>query len=271
MATYKAIVLDLDDTLLQDDLTVSDRTIEALIEAQKRGKKVILASGRPQFAMQHLVKQLQLDTYESYILAFNGGVIIDCKTKEIIYCEALTPERAHTLYDIAKREQANIHTYKEAELITDEDNPFTNISSKLTGMKIKVVPSFKEAITEPVVKVLMGNDPDKIAVLEEKVKEELKNDYDIVRSKPYFLEFTKKGINKGASLHYLLQQLGIDKEEVIACGDSYNDLDLIKYAGLGVAMGNAQATVKEAADYITTSNNEEGIALVVEEFMLNEA
>ena len=107
---YKMIVLDLDDTLLRDDHTISDRTKNALMEAQKQGVKVVLASGRPTFGMRKVAEELSLEKFGSYILSFNGGKIIDCRTEEELFNSSLTAAEAHRLYEISKREDVSIHT-----------------------------------------------------------------------------------------------------------------------------------------------------------------
>ena len=124
-------------------------------------------------------------------------------------------------------------------------------------------------VSFPVVKFLMLEDGDYLAMVEPKVKAALGRDYSVYRSEPYFLEVLPKGIDKAASLERLLSRLGMGKEQMIACGDGYNDLSMIQYAGLGVAMENAVFPVKKAADYVTYSNDNDGVAHVVEKFMLS--
>ena len=265
--TYKMIVLDLDDTLLRDDQTISPRTKQALMDAQERGVKVVLASGRPTFGMQHIAEELSLAEYGSYILSFNGGKIINCKTREEIFSSTLPHEEVHGLYDLSRREGVHIHKYVGDEIVTEDDNEFTSIESELTGLPIKVVDSFKEAVSEPVVKALMVYEPEKLKLVETMLQEELNGRFSIMRSKPYFLEFTELGVTKGTSLKQLIDACGIKREEVIAIGDSYNDQEMIEFAGLGVAMGNANDDIKAIADYVTDTNMNDGIAKVVEEFI----
>ena len=112
---------------------------------------------------------------------------------------------------------------------------------------------------------------ERLAELEKEMYEELKDKMGVYRSEPYFLELVPKGIDKAQSLSVLLEELGMSRDEMIAIGDGYNDLSMIKFAGLGVAMANAQDIVKENADYITLSNDEDGVAAVVEKFILNKA
>ena len=265
--SYKMIVLDMDDTLLTSDHTISPKTKEALLDAQARGYKVVLASGRPTFAMWDAARELELAKYGSYILSFNGASVIDCATNEEIFSSTLQPDTVAHLHDISEREGIAIHTYVGNEIVTDRPNPYTDIEGELTGMPVVHVGDFKEAVTAPVVKCLMLADGDTLAPIETKLQEELAGKLAVARSKPFFLEFTEAGVTKGTSLAFLAAQLGIAQKEVIACGDGNNDLTMIEWAGLGVAMGNANTTVKGKADFITKSNNEDGIAHVIETYM----
>jgi Cof subfamily protein (haloacid dehalogenase superfamily) len=262
------IVLDLDDTLLQDDHTISPRTKQTLMDAQKLGVKVVLASGRPTSAMTEIADELELKEFGSFILSFNGAKITNCQTGEELFSSTLSPETAHRLYDLSRREDIWIHTYVGDFIVTEAGNQYTTIESEITGIKIVEVDSFKESVNEPVVKVLMVDAPDKLAQVEKTLQQELEDELSVLRSKPFFLEFTEKGVTKGTSLHHLISKLGIIREEVIAIGDSYNDLAMIEFAGLGVAMGNAPQDIKEKANYVTDTNMNDGVAKVVEEFVL---
>ncbi|CAM4155730.1 haloacid dehalogenase [Bacillus luti] len=266
--TYKMIVLDLDDTLLRDDHTISPRTKEALMTAQEQGVKVVLASGRPTFAMRAIAKELHLEEYGSFILSFNGAKIINCKTDEELFSSTLSPEIVHSLYDISKDENVWIHTYIGDNIITEENNSYTEIEGQITGMPIVEVNNLKESVQQPVVKVLMVENPEHLQAVEAKLQKQLEGQLSVMRSKPFFLEFTEAGVTKGTSLNKLIQKLGIKREEVIAMGDSYNDQAMIEFAGLGVAMGNAPDDIKEIANYVTDTNMNDGVAKVVEKFVL---
>jgi Cof subfamily protein (haloacid dehalogenase superfamily) len=267
---YKMIVLDLDDTLLRDNHTISDRTKGALMEAQEKGVKVVLASGRPTFGMLPIADELALAQYGSFILSFNGGKIINYKSKEEMFSSTLSLPQVQKLYELSQREGVDIHTYVGDEIIAENENPYTTIESQLTKLPIKLVSDFVEGVKEEVVKVLMVGAPDKMKAVEAKLQVELADEFSVMRSKPYFLEFTEKGVTKGTSLNQLIQKLGIKREEVIAMGDSYNDQAMIEFAGLGVAMGNAPDDIKAIADHVTDTNMNDGVAKVVEEFVLRD-
>lgn len=266
--SYKMIVLDMDDTLLTDEHIISDATKTALMLAQENDIKVVLASGRPTYAMLDAAKELKLAEYGSFILSFNGAKITNCQTNEELFSSTLSPETVHQLFDLSQREDIWIHTYMNDEIITQENNPFTEIEGQLTGLPIKTVADFKQAVSSPVVKVLMVKEENLLKEVETKLQKELADDLSVMRSKPYFLEFTELGVTKGTSLAILIEKLGISREEVIAIGDSYNDVAMIEFAGLGVAMGNAPDDVKQLADYVTDTNNNDGIAKVIDTFIL---
>lgn len=268
--SYKMIVLDLDDTLLRDDHSISARTKEALMKAQENGVKVVLASGRPTFGMLPIADELSLAEYGSFILSFNGGKIINYATKEELFSSTLSLTAVENLYELSQREGVYIHTYVGNEIIAEEANPYTSIESKLTKLPIKIVNSFVEGVQEEVVKALMVGDPDKMKIVEAKLQKELAEEFSVMRSKPFFLEFTEKGVTKGTSLNHLIQKCGIKQEEVIAIGDSYNDQEMIEFAGLGVAMGNAPDDIKAIANHVTDTNMNDGVAKVVEEFVLRD-
>ncbi|WP_413300314.1 Cof-type HAD-IIB family hydrolase [Bacillus sp. 1P10SD] len=269
--TYKMIVLDLDDTLLQDDHTISPRTKQALMDAQEAGVKVVLASGRPTSAMLDIAEELRLKDYGSFILSFNGAKITNCQTGEELFSSTLSPEMVHNLYEVSRSEDVWIHTYVGDYIVTEAGNQYTDVEAAITGLEVFEVDSFVESVNEPVVKVLMLEEPEKLAIVEKKLQEQFAGELSVMRSKPFFLEFTEEGVTKGTSLNQLIGKLGITREEVIAMGDSYNDLAMIEFAGLGVAMGNAPDDIKEKADYVTDTNMNDGVAKVVEKFVLKGA
>ena len=208
--TYEIIVLDLDGTLTNSKKVITPKTKDALMRIQKEGKKVVLASGRPTGGIVKLADELDLKSYGGFVLAFNGGKIINYETGEIVYNKTIPVELVPAVYEQACRLGVGVLTYKGNTIIH-------------------------------------GNG----------VNEYSRNEGEIV----------PPSIDKAYSLGKLLEYLGEKKEQMICCGDGFNDKSMIAFAGLGVAMANAQPEVKEVADYITTSNDEDGVALVIDRFM----
>lgn len=265
---YKMIVLDLDDTLLKNDGTILDCTKEKLQVAQEQGTKVVLASGRPTFAIEKIANELKLKKYGGYIISYNGARIINCASREEMYASNITVSQIHKLYDMSKKAGAYIQTYVGNHIIASEANEYTDIEKQITGMDIIVATNFKEYISDDVVKAIVLQHPDKLKKIEETWKNEIGDSMYMTISKPFFLEFMNKEVDKSKSIERLAKILGISMLEVIAIGDSYNDLSMIKAAGLGVAMDNAVDCVKAAANYTTDDNEHDGVAKVVEKFIL---
>lgn len=268
---YKLLVLDLDGTLTNTRKEVTEHTRTTLIKAQEQGLKIVLASGRPTYGISPLANLLQLDKYEGYVLSYNGGEIIDWKTGELLYKNLLDPEVLPYLYQCANDNHFAIVTYDGEYVLTEyPDDEYVLKEALLNVMKIKKVDNFLKAVQHPIAKCLIVGEPTRLAVLEKEMYNHLHDRMGVFRSEPYFLELVPKGIDKAQSLAVLLKEISMTKDEMIAVGDGFNDLSMIKYAGLGVAMSNAQEVVKENADFITLSNEEDGVAHVVEKFILSE-
>ncbi len=265
---YKMLVLDLDGTLTNSKKEISARTKATLIKAQQQGVTIVLASGRPTYGIVPLANELQLDVYGGYILSFNGGTIINWKTKEVIHESVISSEKLPLLHDIAAKNDVQIISYQDQNIIAEtSDNEYIKYEAFLNKMPIKEVVSFIDALQFPVPKCLIVGNPDKLIILEKEMNNIFGFDMSIYRSEPFFLELMPSNIDKAQSLKRLLLYTGNTREEMMACGDGFNDLSMIKFAGMGVAMANAQPAVKDASDYITLSNEEDGVAHVVELFL----
>ena len=149
-------------------------------------------------------------------------------------------------------------------------DPYVELESKINGMPIRVVENFKEFVDFDVNKCLLTADPERAPELERKLAEKYKGQVSVYRSEPFFIEAMPLNVDKAASLDKMLQTIGLTREDAICCGDGFNDISMIKYAGVGVAMGNAQPPVKEAADYVTGTNDEDGLVEVVDKFVMGQ-
>ncbi len=265
---YKMLVLDLDDTLLNDQHEISEQNRTALIKAQELGIKVVLASGRPTQAMLRYAYELELDRFDSFIISFNGGNIIDMKQQKTIFEQSLTPEEIHSLHDFSLANNLHIITYSHEGVISETQSEYIDVELNLTGMPHCKVDCFKTKVDFNAVKCILLEEPGYLKTMENKLKNE-RNDLSVSISKPFFLEVMPKGIDKAASIDHLAKQLGIDPGEIIAVGNAGNDLTMIQYAGLGVWVDNVTPELRPLADAIVASNNEHGVAEVVERFILN--
>ena len=267
---HPLIALDLDGTLTNNKKEMTSRTRQALLSAEQQGLRIVLASGRPTYGITALAEDLQLKDYGGYILAFNGGRITDCSTGAIVFDQPLSPSVVDPLYTALKSAGMEMLTYQDEVIAaTKKANKYVLHEAFINKMPVVEYDDFVHQVKYPINKCLVVGDPAPLHELEMRLVESFKGRMDAYRSAGFFLECVPPGIDKARSLARLFEILSISKDEVIACGDGYNDQNMIRYAGLGVAMANAPKDVQDTADYITYSNEEDGVAHVVEKFVLN--
>lgn len=264
---YKMLVLDLDDTLLTDDHKISARNKKRLIQAQQQGVYVVLASGRPTEAMLQFAQELELDKYGSYIISYNGAIITDMKNNLVIFEQTLTKEEIHELHDYSKDNGLHILTYKDKQIVSDTESEYINVEKELTGLPINKVSCFKSTMNQSAVKCILLDDPIRLKDFEPKLKQ-AKQHLSVAISKPFFLEVMPKGIDKAASIQRLASKLNIKQQEIIAVGNAGNDLTMVEYAGLGVWVANVTPELRDKANTVVASNNDDGVAEVVEKYIL---
>lgn len=268
---YKMIVLDLDGTLTNSRKEITPRTKQALMQAQAKGIHVVLASGRPTYGIMPLAEELELKKYGGFILAFNGGKIINCTDGAVLFEQKLDEKLVPLLYDEAMKAGMAILTYQgEGIAATDKENRYVQEEALINKMPVVQYNDFLGQLVYPVNKCLIVGDPSPLHELELRLAEKMEGKMEVYRSADYFIECVPRGIDKARSIDRLITTLGIQREEVIACGDGYNDLSMIHFAGLGIAMANAAEDIRQKADFITLSNEEDGVAHVVERFILSE-
>ena len=267
--SYEIIVLDIDGTLVNSQKVITPHTLKTLINLQKLGKKVVLASGRPIQGILGHAKTLRLNDFGGYILAYNGGAVINAHSNEVMNSKYFPNEIILEICEELKSTNVTINTYENDKIIEGNAlNKYSDIESKIVGMEAKFVENFAEYVTFNINKLLLAGDPDEILRLEKLFSERYKGVIGVFRSEEFFLELVPLGIDKAKSIDVLLNKLGLNSKQCIACGDGYNDITMIQYAGLGVAMGNAVDEVKATADIITVTNDEDGVAKIVEEYMI---
>jgi len=261
------LVVDMDDTLLNDNHIISDENTAMLLKAQELGVYVVLASGRPTSAMIDYAKYLQCDIYNSYMISFNGSTITDLKEDKVLFEHALTKEQIHSLYDFSLENNTHIITYLDGKIISERHSEYIDLESSITGFELLIVPDFKKAVTSSAVKCLLLEEPSYLKTVEPILKTAMP-ELSVCMSKPFFLEAAPNGIDKGAAIQKLAERLNIHQSEIIAVGNAGNDLTMVQYAGLGVWVDNVEPELREFADVIVATNNEHGVAEVVRRFIL---
>ena len=267
---YNMLVLDIDGTLVGSDKTISEKTREAIIKAQQRGKIVAIASGRSIAGIRKTASNISFEQYGGYVIAYNGTTVVNCKTGECIYNQMVPKELVKPVYEAAKRVNAGIVVYNDntKEMISGNGlNEYIKIDAEACNVTINEVSDFVKAVNFPFNKFLLSGKPEHMAEVEKIMAKEFGDRLNVFRSDPFYVELLPRYVDKGVAVEKLVKHLDIQREKVICIGDSYNDLPMLRFAGMGVAMGNAQQEVKEMADYVTASNDEDGIVNVIDKFM----
>lgn len=264
----KALVLDIDGTLTNSEKEITPATKAAILAVLEQGHKCVLASGRPAFGMRRYEQELELGRYGGYLLSHNGARVMACGTGETIYQRPLPLAMIPALRAFAAQNGCGLATHLDDTLISAfPPDPYVAWEAHINGMPMRHVEDFAEFVNFDVYKCFMTAESEKAAVLEKKLQAMYGDALGIYRSEPYFIEIVPKGVDKGDSLGRLMEHIGIAREDVICCGDGFNDISMMRYAGVGVAMGNAQQAVKDAADYVTASNDDDGVAQVIRRFI----
>lgn len=276
--TIKAIVLDIDGTLLNTGKIISEKTKQALIAAQEEGIKVILASGRPTTGMLELAEQLEMTKYEGFLVSYNGARVTDCLTKEVLFNQAMSIETGQAILEHLKNFDVIPMIDKEDYLYVNDvysgmldlpDGAFNIIEYEARGgnFKLSEIDDLAAFATFPINKILIAAQPEYL----QKIAPALHAPFDEIVtaafSAPFYFEFTDKGIDKAKALNTVFPEMGIHSENIIAFGDGHNDRSIIEYAGIGIAMGNAVDALKEIADDVTLSCDEDGIAAGLEKYL----
>ncbi|MDR1780632.1 MAG: Cof-type HAD-IIB family hydrolase [Tannerella sp.] len=267
---YKLLVLDIDGTLINSRKQISARTKTALLKAQQLGVRLVLASGRPTYGVMPIARELEMDRYGGFILSYNGCQIINVQTNELLFEKRINPKMFPFLEQLAVRNKLPIFTYHLNKIITNNPRNKRVLSeAKLNGMEITGVKNFAEAIDfSPCKCMFVGEDAEALDSLREYLKKHLAGTMDIFPSEEYFLEIVPTFIDKANTLSILADKLKIGKDEILAIGDGVCDVTMLQWAGCGIAMGNAKISVKQCADFVTESNDADGVAIVVENRIL---
>ena len=258
----KAVFLDLDGTLNNDDKIITEKTKAALMDAQKRGVRLVLASARPSPGLFKERDILRLQDYGGILMSYNGGRIVDAKTGAVLFETAMDLEQTKTvLRFLEKLPVTPILDDGKQFYVTDKTGYKVDYECQNNRMECTEAENLADFLTFAPIKILMSVLPEKIKAVQQEIAAFLPPTLTVVQTAPFYLEVIPASINKGQGLLDTCAALGIDPKETVAFGDAENDIPMLKAAGVGVAMGNAAEAVKAVADCVTRSNNEDGIAV----------
>ncbi|HPT67461.1 MAG TPA: Cof-type HAD-IIB family hydrolase [Bacillota bacterium] len=263
----RMLAMDLDDTLLAPDLSISPRNRRAIQEAAARGVTVVFATGR---MYQSTLAFTNLFDFDIICLCYNGALVKSSKTKKIWDAWPLPLPAAKKAIACFKEQGLKINVYLDDELYMEEMTPegmryarMAKVQPHCTGRDLR------EILWEAPHKVLGIGEPKLLDAIQPRLAGQWTGEVFLTRSKPYYLEALAPGLSKGAALSRLAAKLGIAREEVMAIGDAPNDLEMIRWAGIGVAMQNGHAETIKAADCVAPNHWEDGVAWTVEKYIIN--
>ena len=265
---YKLIAMDLDGTLNNDQKIITEKTKAALMATQKRGIRLALASARPSPGLFKERDVLRLQDYNGILMSYNGGRIVDAATGKVLFETSM--DLAQTKQVLRRLEALPVTPILDDGVqfyVADKNGYKVDYECKNNSMTCTEVGNLADFLSFAPIKILMSVQPEELAEVQKQIADFLPETLTVVQTAAFYLEVIPKVINKGQGIRDICAVLGIDSSEVISFGDAANDIPMLREAGMGVAMGNAAETVKAAANMVTLSNNEDGIAAALEKLL----
>ncbi len=260
---YKIVVIDVFNTLLNSDGVLSDENRNSLLQAQQEnGTRVLLTTGRGHRVLEPLAEVLQLEKYSGYLIPYHGARIVNCRSGKGVMSHFLGEDLLDRILLFAETEVATLLSFGEGYLFSSRDCELAKAEAELNRQELLFTKP-----NEPIIKCAFLGDADRIAELEVLLRRKFDGELNIFRSSETLLELLPASVNKVEAINELLDKLDLDREELICVGDSYCDVEMIQMAGMGVAVANAREAVKACADYITLSNDDNGVAHLIEKYI----
>lgn len=262
---YKLVVLDVDDTIVTMEKSISAATIEAIKKAQSRGVQVTLASGRMHQAMLSTAKKLDI---KLPLISCNGAMIR--AEEQVLSCDMLDKNIAKEVIEFFENKNKVLQLYTKEGVYSKEKCERTWMLEQGEGVPCNVIEPavYNDFYQNDLLKLLIRLKKDEVSFYRENVEAAFGSKVSAAVSHNVYFEITNKGVNKGKAVAWLAQKLGFERDEVVAIGDSHNDQKMLEWAGLGIAMGNASTEAKEAADKITLPIDQDGVAAALYEYVL---
>ena len=266
---YKLLALDLDDTLLNESYVISPRNIKAIRAIVQKGMKVTIATGRMFRSTLPHARKLEV---ELPLITYHGALIKNACSGEVLKHYPLPYDTALEILQLGEKMDFHVNFYFDDRLFIKEENENTKYYQQIASIPVESVGELSHFMLEQHMqptKLTIINQDGRMDQLQHMLRDKFMQQLSIVLSRPHFLEITNRQATKGQALRFLAGKEGILAEEIVAMGDSYNDIDMLQYAGLGVAVANAPQEVKNAADHITAANTDDGVALFLEQHFLS--
>lgn len=262
---YRLLALDIDGTIRNSQRCLTKKTREAILRVQDLGVCVAIATGRTAFAARETACELELDLRGGYLISGNGAQIHACANWELIHDQALPFGFAGGISRYCEARGLSLIGFEDERLLTNHpDNYYVRFECEQDGMVMTPTYDFSQYNHASMSKFIIAADEPVLLELEPEMQRMFGSEAAIFRSEPYFMEFVNPEVNKGAGVRNIMERIGCSAEEVVACGNAYNDISMLRIAGIGVAVANAPQGVKDSADFVTGSCDEDGVAVMIE-------
>lgn len=263
---YRLIAVDVDGTLLDDNDRITSGTRMALKKAVENGTVLTICTGRPVQSARPLVEELGID---APFITYNGAMVVKGLSGDIMYEQCLRPDDASMIYGLGQEYGTTVVVWSKNRLFANRLDDRAYAYGRQAKTQPELMKDPEKVFSDGATKILWYDSVKRVMQFQQQAGSRLDSNVNYHTSKPFYLEFVHSEASKAIALEHLGANYGINREEMIAVGDGHNDISMIKYAGLGVAMANAPDEVKQVADYITLSNNEDGLANVIEKFIFS--
>lgn len=272
MNKYDLVAIDIDGTLINDLYEMTPTVEKAVKRVVASGSKIVLCTGRPFPGAKPYMEQLELTQEGDYIINYHGALVQRTDTGEVVINHQLSHDEMLEWQKIVEPTGVNFQAVQEEGIFSEamDFTPTNLIEPFLNQMPLHIRKLADLNPNQLYSKFIMKDDPALIDQLGDRIPAEMSERFTVIRSMDDSIEVLNKDASKGRTLKELADYLEIPRERIMAIGDSGNDIDMVDYAGLGVAMGNAVPEVLEVADVVTSTNNENGVAEAIEKHFFGE-
>lgn len=269
MSEIKLVAFDVDGTFVDSKREVLPSTIEALRELKRRGIEVVINSGRPYTGIKQIADQAGKGLIR-YYLAFNGAILYDSFEDKVLFKEEIDKDKIKALTTYIEKYKVDMHVYTEKSIVLRRKPYYNYYAGEADFVGLDVEYRDYLEMEDEFSKLMVTADPEKLDEVRHHLPEDLYDQFSVTKTDPVYLEFMKKGVTKGSGLKHLAKLFNLSSDEVMAFGDEENDIAMIEFAKYGIAMENAIPELKAKADFVTKSNDEDGVAYALDKLLFHQ-
>lgn len=267
MRNIKFIILDMDGTLLNHQKKITSKTKQTILAIQKRKIKIMLLSGRPYCGILPYAKELKMKTYHGIIASYNGRYIMDMKTDKVLFENVMKNQVIKKIIKHCKTFDVTIMVDDGCYLYAEKEDPMIVYEVRGNQYQSKIVENLSKAITNGTYRLMITGDAQYLLDHYAELQQPFSSTFECIFTSPYTIEYIPNNFNKSKMIQTVIHQMGYMAHEVMYIGDAISDIDMMQYSGIGIAMENAVDDVKECADFVTLSNDEDGIAYALHQLL----